>query len=393
MKPIVSKELIDVRYGLGSPESSKNRFNQLKRTFESGKEYRIFAEPVIMDGGRKITWMTEYNGTVINIKKLSKEEQSIAKEKLSVSIKKLLNAAKEFEDKTLIGFLYKCIEIPNIDDIHVIRSSKGDNVVLSQWGFLSDIPGAEKGLLDKIINAIKVSMNFNIVYNDDETPAPNAEVCFEFEGKKEIHKSNEDAMIVVENVKVDTFVKAYEIENNVPLDIQTYTCYEHGTYTVKVIRRVDMKFKVINSNNEILPNELFYIKYNEKEIKETTNENGEFFLKRIKLDTEIKTFQLDNNDEININNFICQKDEDEYLIVIQLPEVVVEPPPSKHNMRFKVVDNKDEIVANATVTVKYDGKKVVLTTDEYGYTVLEDVKPGTKVKVVAKGKKQKKQKK
>ena len=59
----------------------------------------------------------------------------------------------------------KCIEIPDMNDIYLIKNQGDKNVVLTQWGFISDMPGAEKGLLEKIINTKKIPMVFNVVFN------------------------------------------------------------------------------------------------------------------------------------------------------------------------------------------------------------------------------------
>ncbi len=393
MKPIVTTELYDVRYAFGSSESAKSRYNQIKGTFDTGKEYKIFAEPVVTDGGNKITWLTEYDGSIVSISKLSPEDQSNARNLLRVEIQKLLTAAKTYEDTELMEFLYKCIEVPTVENIYLVNANGTQNVVLTQWGFLSDVPGADKGILDKIINAIRVPMPFRVVYIDDESPAPFAEVHFEFEGKKEILKSDADGKLILDDVKVDTFVKAYEIENDEQLNLQTYTCYEHGEYVVKVTKKVDMRFRVINSKNEPMPNELFFFKFNEQEEQLTTDANGMMLLPKIKLDTEVSVFQTIEGKEENVNHFICENDKKEYLIVIQLEEEPVIPPPPVHNMKFKIVDKKSgEIVPNAKVILKYNGKKEEFFSDEFGFVVLENVEPNTKVKVVATGKSQKKKK-
>lgn len=392
MNQIVTKELIDVRYALGSSETAKSRYNQIKGTFPEGHEYRIFAEPIILSEGNKISWVTEYDGAIINYSQLSEEEQSKAKDMLSEQMKRLFKAAKGFEDNSLVDFLYKCIEIPDLNDIYIVRKGVEDKVVITQWGFMKDTPGAEKGLLERIINAKKIPMVFNVVYIDDESPAVGAEVHFENQDKKQIHKSNEQAQITLPEIKVDSFVKAYEMDGEEEVNIHKFTCYEYGKYLIKVTRKVDMKFKVVDSNEKVLSNETFHFKWNEEKETLTTDENGYMILPGIKLETEIKVYQEIEDKEENVNRFICEKDKNEYLIVIQIEEPVVEEP-KVYNMKFKVVDDDGDIVPNAEVTVKFNGQTKTLRTDELGFAVLENVEPGTKVNVKAKGKKQKKNKK
>jgi hypothetical protein len=144
----------------------------------------------------------------------------------------------------------------------------------------------------------------------------------------------------------------------------------------------------------VMPNEEFVFQYNEEEIRLKTDAKGEMILPKIRLETEVKVFQLKNGKEENINRFICDKDKKEYLIIIEIPEekIVVPEPPKVYQMRFKVVDDENQIVPNAEITVSYNKKIAKLHTDEAGYAVLVGVEPGTQVKVIAKGEKQKKKK-
>jgi len=388
MNSIITKELKDVRYALGSAETAKSRYNQIKGTFPEGNEYRIFAEPIIQ--GNRFTWTTEYQGTILNYTQLTPQEQSNAKDLLTAQIKKLLGAAKSYEDNSLSEFLMKCIEIPDMKDIFIVRHNAEDKVVLTQWGFMSDTPGAEKGLLEKIINAKRVPMIFNVIYQD-ETIAAGIEIHFEFEGKKEIHKSDQNGRITIDKVKVDSFLKAYELEKDQPTNLNTFTCYEYGTYQIKVLQRFDMKFKVIDSNQKILSGERFYFSFNQDEETITSDGSGIMLLPKMKLETEVKVYQLKENKEENTNRFICQKDKDEYLIIIQVPVIEVPVIEQKnYKMRFKVVDDKDNIIPSAEITVKYNGKTEKVFTDEFGYAEIEGVEPGTQVNVIAKGDKKKK---
>jgi len=386
MNTIITKELKDVRYALGSAETAKSRYNQIKGTFPDGNEYQIFAEPIIQ--GNRFTWVTDYKGTIINYNQLTPQDQSKVKDLLTAQIKKLINASKTYSDNSLTEFLMKCIEIPDLKDIFVIRNNNEDKVVLTQWGFMSDIPGAEKGLLEKIINAKKVQMVVNVVYQDGSI-ATDTEIHFEYEGKKEIHRSNQNGQIVIEKVKVDSYVKCYEVDNNEQINHHSFTCYEFGTYQVILPLKIDMKFKVIDSNKKILAGERFYFSYKNVEETITSDANGIMILPKVKVQTEVKTNQLKENVEENVNRFICDKDKDEYLIIIQVPfvETPVIPIPETKNykMRFKVVDDNNQIVKSAEITVKYNGKTAKLFTDEFGYAELEGVEPGTKVNVVAKG--------
>jgi hypothetical protein len=53
-------------------------------------------------------------------------------------------------------------------------------------------------------------------------------------------------------------------------------------------------------------------------------------------------------------------------------------------MRFKVIDEKNNVIKSAEITVKYNGKTETLWTDAEGYAELKDVPLGTVVEAKAK---------
>ncbi len=378
MNSIITKKIENVRYTLGSPDSAKGRYNQIKGTFPRGKEHLIFAEPIILNDGRDIAWTTGFKGAIINYNKLSSEEQSVARKMLSKEIKKLFDAAKIYEDSSLSEFFYKCIEIPDLSNIYIVRKGDQEKIVLTEWGFVSDIPGAERGLLAKIINAKKIPMHFNVVYQDDDSKAVGVEINFEFEDEKEIHRSNDKGQIVLEEVKPDEQVKAFQLENGQPTNIQTYECYEEGRYKIKVPRILGMRFKVVNGKDQPLANLNFKFSFDNEERTLTTGTDGVMMLPNILTGTKVNTSHNSKDSGMITNSFVCETNRNEYLIIIKEKE---------YQMRFKVVNKKDKIIPNAEIKVKYNGKTATLFTDSEGYAILEGVEPGTKVEVIATKKK------
>lgn len=382
---VVSQNKIEnVRYLFGSPSTVKSRYNQIKRTFPEGKEYLIFAEPVFVQDTNSIIWSTEHNGSIVNFSKLSPTDQVIAKKLLTKSIQVLLNAAKKYKTNELIEFIYNCIEIPSMNNVFLVRGDGDDKVVLTEWGFVSDVPGSEKGLLAKIINIKRVDMIFDVVFDDDE-PAPNQKFFFEFEDQKQTHFSDADAKIKLVDVKVDDEVVAYQKDGETKLNEQSFVCYEKGKYTLKAIRMVDMPFKVLNAQDEPVPEQTFIFEYNGEQKKLTSDAEGKMTLEGIKEGKEVVAYQTKDDEKINEHKFVCEK-EKEYILRLEDEEDPV------YNMRFKVIDPNGEPVPNAKVKIKYEGKTEEKYTDNQGYTILENVEPQTQVQVVAIGKKQKKDK-
>jgi len=181
MQTLERKKIENVRYLFGSPSTVKSRHNQLVRSFAESKDLDIFALPVFDEATNTIIWTTNFEGNIINFSKLSPTDQAVAKKLLSKSIQKIIQKAKEFSNQDLIEFVYNCIEIPSLNNIYLVRNGAEDSVVLTEWGFVSDIPGMEKGLLAKIINIKRADMIFNIVYKDTNNPASNQKFYFEYQ--------------------------------------------------------------------------------------------------------------------------------------------------------------------------------------------------------------------
>jgi hypothetical protein len=375
MKQLSNTDLTDIRYIPGSPSEAKGIYNQLKATFLNGKEYRLFSEPLI--SGEKYIWTTEYEGDVLNIMQLSEEKQSLVKSKLTLEIQKLLNAAKTFDDQKFIAQLYQCIEIPTLKDVFIVKSGETENVVLTRWGFISDKPGAEKGILDKIINAKRVPMAFKVQY-PDETIAAGAEVFFEYEGKKEIFTSDTAGSIVLPSVKVDSYVKTYEKYKEEVLNIKGFTCYENGAYLITVSQKSDMIFKVVLSDQSPKAGENFSLSYDNQKTDNVSDSKGEMILKKIRVGTEVGVLHPKSGKQMN---FICEVKKDFYLIVLEGDPKVEDP---LHDMKFQVLEPDGSPSANAEITVKFGTETRTLMTDSEGFAVLKNVKPGTKVNVTAK---------
>lgn len=388
MAVVSHNKIENVRYLFGSPSTVKSRYNQIKRTFPEGKEYLIFADPVFVEDTNSIIWSSEHNGSIVNFSKLSPTDQAISKKLLTKSIQTILSAAKQFETSELTEFIFNCIEIPSMNNVFLVRGEGDDKVVLTQWGFVSDVPGSELGLLAKIINVKRVDMVFNVEY-DDKQPAPNQKFTFEYEDQSQTHISDADGIIKLEEVKIDEEVKAFQKDENQEINPQSFVCYENGKYTLQAIRKVDMTFLVLDQNNMPVPEQTFTFEHEGETSTLTSDANGEMTLNSVKEGSEVVAYQTQEESRVFEHRFISEHNK-EYIIKIETPEEPVVPEDPTFNMRFKVIDPKGEPVQNAKVKIKYNGKTVEKFTDDDGYTILEEVEPNTKVQVVAIGKKKKK---
>lgn len=384
MNIIATKIISDIRYLMGSTITAPNMYRQIKATFPQSDVYKIFAEPIILEDGVKIAWASPYEGSAVNYQHLSDEDKSLAQDILSGEIGKLINEIKKFDNNEVIDFIYKCIEIPDLNDIYIVNSPEGRHAVITQWGFVNDTPGAEKGLLTKFINIRKIPMKFSVVYNDDLTAAPFEDIVFDIDKKLFSAKSDENGVIVLEKIKENAFVKAFEAAEKDKSVPQTFTCYENGNYTIKVTPKGDMNVLVTDQNSVPQSGVEFLFEHDGITEKAVSNADGRIVISRLKNSTAVAAYQpSETGAKNNLNNFIYNRSTPEYKIVIQVETLQVEEPKT-HNMRFKVIDEKNNVIKDAEVIVKYNGITKTLRTDSEGYAELQDVPLGTVVEASAK---------
>ena len=392
MAVILQKKVENVRYLFGSPETSQSRYSQIKRTFFDNKLYELFAEPIYSAPTNTIMWSTDIVGTAVSYNKLTPTDQTIAQKLLTSNIDKILNSAKQYNDEILIEFIYQCIEIPSMDNVYLIRTKEGDRVVITQWGFVSDVPGDEKGLLAKIIAIKRTDVVFKIVYDDNKNePAPNQMFFFELEGQTLSRISDAEGKILLSDVIVDQQIKVYRKENDNVVDEQSFFCYENGKYVLSVPRLVDMTFKVINQFEKPVAAITFTFESNGHSTTLTSDAQGKIILPKQKFNEPVLAYQIKEEQRINEQSFVCAKDPTQinYLKILEEQPVVETPPPpleeeeKKYQMKIKVVDKNNVVVPNALVKLEYLNKVVEKTSDENGYVFLDDVKPNVQVKIKA----------
>ena len=56
MNIVSTKEISNIRYLLGSSVTAPNMYRQIRATFPDSTVYMIFAEPIVLEDGRKIDY-------------------------------------------------------------------------------------------------------------------------------------------------------------------------------------------------------------------------------------------------------------------------------------------------------------------------------------------------
>jgi len=389
---LLTKETRNQRYLLGSPQSAPDIFRQIRGTLADSDLWTLFAEPVVLEGGARIAWRSAINGKATCYQRLSNEDKGFAKSELRRQVTCLQEKARTFSDPALEELLTNCIEVPNADSLYIVDNGGKKNVVIAQWGFVMDMPGAEKGLINKFIEGKKVPMEFHVYYLKDGKripgiPAPNAEVVFHIDKRPfATVRSDAQGIIVLEGVKEEAKVSAYDSDDTGFQNPQEFVCYEFGKYDVFVPQKGNMEFRIVDQHGNPLPGMEFVFEYGAKSDKYASDAQGKIILSNMKNGDQVDAYQYSGSSEArnNFNSFVYDMSTEYYTIVVQVEEPPVPEGPELGDVHIKVLDNKDQVAPGATVTVWYLDKKEVYTSDADGFIHIKDVPVGTSFKVEAK---------
>lgn len=377
----------DLRYLLGSPLSAPDYYDQIKASFPSADVYKIFAEPIVFDGGRRISWSSSYPGKAVAYTNLSDREKDKAQDMLNEAISRLLEAVDTFKDPKLLSIFKNCIEIPSLDSLFIVDYNGDKHAVVIEWGFIQDFIGSPRNVLQGLVNIPRVPMRINVVYEDDRTPAHNEAVVFDCSDGTKCLTSDENGCIVLENIKVGSVVTAYAADDDTKSHPFNFVCEENGDYALTVTSKGDMIFQIVDQNGIPQYNLNFCFEYEGIKISSVSNADGCITLEHMKGNVQVEAYMMTESGEKKYSNFFeFKRGVNPYRIVIETAPVVEEvppPPPPElpqvSNMRIKVVDDKGNVLRNAPVIVRYLGKKETMRTDESGYVILYDLPVGTVV--------------
>ncbi len=392
---LLTKETRNQRYLLGSPQSAPDIFRQIRGTLADSDLWTLFAEPVVLEGGARIAWRSPIPGKATCYQRLGNEDKGFAKSELRREVLRLQEKAKTFNDPTLEELISNCIEVPDADSLYIVDSGAKKNVVIAQWGFVMDMPGAEKGLINKFIEARKVPMQFHVYFTQNGkrvpgVPAPDTEVVFHVSGKIfAVVKSDPQGNIVLDGVKEEAKVSAYESGDTALANPQDFVCYEFGIYDVFVEPRGNMEFIIVDQNDNPLPGMEFVFEYSGISATHASDSMGKIVIGPVSDRTQVDAYQHNGSSTArnNFNSYVYDMATGIYKIVVpvEAPPAPPEPQgPELGDVHIKVLDHKDQVAPNATVTVWYLDKKEVYTSDAEGFIHIAGVPVGTKFKVEAK---------
>ena len=371
-------------FAQGASENIK-RYNQLKKLFEKNKEYQVFAEP-IPSGDQKIAWHTEFKGQAVPFAEVPDGQKENIKQRLKYQINMLYKAILQIvkhsnkNTKELYELLDSCIEIPDYQDIYIIRNPNGqNNFCIIRWGFTSDDFKAESGLISKLI-PLKVATIPIKTIKQDKSIAPNETIFVEYNNQTIETQTDNDGMLYLEDVtlmtkfsifqKDDTGKKIFEknyVNDETPLFI-----FQIGEIIIEPPKQ-NVIIKTTDINNAPLTNIIINSIYDDFNTQNKSDTNSEIELGELPVGTVINCIQLINGEVANKQNFTIIQGQEIYIFKAEIPL-------TSGIMNLKLLDEKKRVIPNGQIKVFYGDKIITKTTDENGYISLSDIPYGADIK-------------
>lgn len=366
--------LENVHYVLGSIHEAMDIYNnRIKANLADPGLYSLFAQPIVMSGNR-IIWQTSYSGTARSFKSLNPIEQGQAKALLTKAVNKIHDTVDKMQNPELSAFFRDCVEMPSSDYIYIVENNGHTDVVLTNWGFVSALPGDEKGWLSVFLEVKKVSTSFNVWYYIDGKEvkgqvAADVPLTFEVAGNTLAISSDPQGHITLSGYKEGTNGLVYEGDDKA--SAVQFSFYEGLVYDLWISPRSPMTFQVENQQGNVLPGMEFEFEHHNTKLRLVSDADGRMVLQGIKDGDRVDVYQSSGSADSynNFHSYIYDSHQQIYKIVVNAPAAPPEPPEppeppvDEEWLTINVTDHKGRPKPGSRVTVKYLGKKEVQDVD------------------------------
>jgi hypothetical protein len=374
---IITTDVSSIRpvFADGTTENIK-RYNQLKKLFENSKEYRILAEPVAA-GGDKIAWHTEYEGTIIPLRKLDEDEQETVKRLLKIQVNKIYKSIVSLIDEddkrnALFSLIDSCIEIPDFDDIYIVQNANGEkNFCLVRWGFVNEDFNAPKGLIKSLIPLKVADINIRAIKGNNKL-AIGEKIIIEYNGKKEEFVTDEKARIQLNDVNLLSEIRAYqEDENGDKIYEQTFVVEKDADFTFFIgnqsLPKQNVNIQTLDEDDNILSNVTLKIKYDDVEFTTDSDAQGQIELGELFVGTKVLCSQVKNDKEIKTIEFEVQQGKNIYFVRVLKQK-------TKGRVELRIIDEFNKPIPYAEMQAKFaDGSIKYYNADEKGIIEINDI--------------------
>lgn len=213
-----------------------------------------------------------------------------------------------------------------------------------------------------VIFPLFTSAKVKVINQKNEIQA-NYEIIITYNGKRLDKNTGRFGILDLENLEVGKTVLVSDKMNDANFE-EFAIAKENNNFVLRILQPFysDAIIKVLDQNNNLLPNRQIKIEYNSK-ISQTTDElfisdeQATIKLKDVLVGSQITATEFENPD--NIQTYSFSEEKNEFVFVINIPEPKF--------IKVKLVNHKNEPIPNTVIDFEYNKTKMTLTTDAEGY--------------------------
>ncbi|MEA3452269.1 MAG: hypothetical protein U9Q83_10260 [Bacteroidota bacterium] len=154
---------------------------------------------------------------------------------------------------------------------------------------------------------------------------------------------------------------------------EDFNATQHLIANLVPLQVASIVIRTIKGNNKIATGEKIFIEINNKLQELTTNEKGKIFLEDVKLLNKITAYQKsEDNKRVYEQEYNVENDS-------ELTFFIGNQSTPKQNVYIQAMDEKDNLLSDITLKIKYDEVEFSADTDTKGKIELGDLFVGTKV--------------
>ncbi|HAS40226.1 MAG TPA: hypothetical protein DCS93_07095 [Microscillaceae bacterium] len=363
-----------LQFLLGSRDYAQ-QYALLKKAL--GADIDFFAEP--NKYGDTTRWSLENDQVLVNreirsFSELSDEDKDTIADYIEdkkAAIAPLLAQHPVFEKDYEQLFL-----VPDESSIKVVRTEMGLQAVLTEWACQSS---ETTSTIDPVGYTIQrprktTALVLIEVFYTDGTPATDKPFFIDYLGRSTQEKTTPEGNYNRGRCKIDSTFTVYEQSETTDQQLhpQTFTVHPEGEYKVYFPFITSGKIKVIDQQDQPVPEVVFNLDLGDAPFSETSNHQGMINLVQIESG---KTLQVkeqaypENQQAYNI-----QKQGNDFLFKIHRP--------IKVDKTVKVINQHEEIQIGHPITLRQNDEAQHYTTNESGIVVLESLEVDKTVKII-----------
>lgn len=295
MNKIKESSLGDIKSVFNDNAINTHYYRIIHKAFNGIIKNLEFAKPIIQANNGIIIWQTNQERPFLNYVELSEDKKHHIDALIKDSLNEMSLILSNNPDKV---FLDDIIEIPNEDAIFFTKDSNNNiNVIITEWGYVKDEHVMSEGVLKKIFSTSMKSFIIKFVSTKDKL-LEGINVFISTEDFSDNFTSNTDGLVKLNNLKKADTITITSLDNNFEeVKIKVNSTEE---YTIIVERTFKLSFKVIDSENRQVKNQVFnFISENYPDKQFITDSNGFYNFQHPENPGKFQVFSVENNELIS----------------------------------------------------------------------------------------------